>query len=74
MFATILNHESWNAAYVFARSTQEEANEAARACLLEETREYREYEEWPTGTRELDDAWIELCLSESWTIDEGVMR
>lgn len=62
-FLSILDHEAWDEAVVVGGNTAQEAEDAAERLLLEETAEYRDMAEWP------DDAdWIDVCLSEGWTI------
>ena len=67
VFAAVLTHDAHDAASVFLGRTQEEANNAAIAWLLEETAAYRDDDM-------SDEEWTDLCFSEEWAMEEGTMR
>lgn len=68
-FLAILDHDAWEEAVVVGGATAQEAEDAAIALLLEETREFRDEQDEQT-----DEEWVEVCLSESWTIRAASFR
>jgi len=67
-YAATLDHEDWLHNRVFIRDTEEEAEEAATAFLLERTYETRDRDEFPD-----DENWVDVCLMEDWTLSIGIV-
>lgn len=60
-YAAFITLDDWDHGRAFVRDTEDEAEAAAFAFLLDTTKEYRDGNDPMT-----DQEWLDICLSESW--------
>lgn len=67
VYAAYLRHSDWSDPVFFVSVVSEEdAMAKATAHLMSITGDYRDHDEYPD-----DDSWIDVCLSEEWTMEAG---
>lgn len=67
MFAAYLSHSDWSVPEFFiSHVSVVDAEAKAIARLMEHTADYRDHDDY-----EADESWIDLCLSENWTLEAG---
>lgn len=67
-YTATLCHDNWNHARTFVGETESGVEACAAMTLLRLTAEYRDWDEHPD-----DDDWIEVCLSEGWSVTIGIL-
>lgn len=67
MKIAVLSHESWDEAKAYRSA------DAAEQAMIAMTAEYRSDYDDCIGGKTTDSEWIDVCLSEGWTIQNATL-
>ena len=65
----VLRHEESDLCRAFRGVTGIEAQDRAMAAMLAYTADFRDFDDYPE-----DEAWLDVCYEEGWTIDTTTLE